>query len=238
MKSSGTVFNGKDEKMKHASYFTLIELLIVIAIIAILAAMLLPALNKSREKARQISCTSNLKQVGTVCILYGNDFNDHIPAAYDNTDGGQGTPSLWWGAKLSPYFSNIEVEDWILNPAMRCPGIPFSAEERTYSYGQNTCWVADSFSVKRTQIRNTSNKLLYGEVGPGKGAGGIWWAKLNNFGGILGDMQNFAMHHDGGNSMNMGYMDGHVGSLQGMQAYHEMIDSTGEKFTEVLDLRK
>ena len=60
----------------------MIELLVVIAIIAILAAMLLPALREAREKAREIYCTSNMKQVGTAIQMYAGDFDGFTPYSW------------------------------------------------------------------------------------------------------------------------------------------------------------
>ena len=65
--------------MKNKKGFTLIELLVVIAIIAILAAMLLPALSRAREQARRANCMSNLKQLGLVMHIYAQDYEEQFP---------------------------------------------------------------------------------------------------------------------------------------------------------------
>ena len=93
--------------MTGKNKFTLLELLIVIAVIAILASLLLPALGKAVESARKASCQGNLKQIGASLALYASDQDGYIPAIYATSK--DGTPWELWSGRLGGYLRTIRV---------------------------------------------------------------------------------------------------------------------------------
>ncbi|MGC8785277.1 MAG: DUF1559 domain-containing protein [Armatimonadota bacterium] len=97
--------------------FTLIELLVVIAIIAILAAILFPVFARAREKARQTSCLSNMKQMGTASMMYVQDYDERFPLSYYLSVNSQAQPCAFtFLAAVEPYVKNRQI--------YQCPSEP------------------------------------------------------------------------------------------------------------------
>lgn len=122
--------------MKHTSAFTLIELLVVIAIIAILAAILFPVFAQAREKARQISCVSNEKQLGLGLLQYCQDYDERYPSGSDDLGkpSGIGEAGVGWASQMYGYVKSTGV--------FKCPDDPTSTMSGTpvafaISYGFN-----------------------------------------------------------------------------------------------------
>jgi prepilin-type N-terminal cleavage/methylation domain-containing protein/prepilin-type processing-associated H-X9-DG protein len=144
--------------MEQRKGFTLIELLVVIAIITIIAALLFPVFARAREKARQTTCLSNIKQQGMAVMMYAQDHDEMLPLYWRLNEPNNDLPRDWnhihyWHVQIMPYVMSREV--------FRCPSLPpprnqvFDPGERdadgnlvrwwskgTGGYGWNACFIS------------------------------------------------------------------------------------------------
>ena len=182
--------------------FTLIELLVVIAIIAILAAMLLPALNKSRARARTTDCTSRLKQFALTMQNYRSDFDDR----FHPTSGFTGTPS--WGPSWGEYFFITYLSG--KKHLAQCPetsNIATASVGYYTHYGYNLYLPGqgdNGFYGRITYVKHPSKMVMYNDSvfskteNPPKG-----YYTFDAF-------RRIHVRHDGNQSTNGAYVDGHV----------------------------
>ena len=168
MKNSNKSFFPANWQVKLFS-FTLIELLVVIAIIAILAAILLPALNSARERGRSASCLNNFKQLGTATVQYLQDNEEwYFLAAM-----GGGTHWSWGNSTgaLTPYLGNDKC--FILGGYNEgktsnfvCPSMPApeNSNDSTRSWALNIHFGLSQSAIKSSQVIKPSVTLLFGET--------------------------------------------------------------------------
>ncbi|MFH1855114.1 MAG: DUF1559 domain-containing protein [bacterium] len=194
--------------------FTLIELLVVIAIIAILAAILFPVFAKAREKARQTSCLSNVKQLALGMIMYVQDYDETFP-----TSGVWGVDPIW-PHQIQPYVKNWQLYKcpsaslWAAAPAV-WGGQTFPAGLPNYCFTQ-VLWdgrpgggaptkLAVVTAPSQKYMCFDANSLIFGS------AGGILSSMVCgqwSCGSNIASTHKWAVPHNEG--VNIGYIDGHA----------------------------
>ncbi len=221
--------------------FTLIELLVVIAIIAILAAILFPVFARAREKARQASCTSNMKQIALAILMYAQDYDEKVPYAVTGW-GDWGCPptasggQYWWRLMVAPYIKNTQI--------FYCPSVgTFGPGCQIYGINSRAflLWPPDVRPLGRigrpAEVALLAEAASWAPDAPGdrldpmswgEPTGGAHWqvcwpgdtpydlSAPGHCGGCV--RRPYAVHNEG---LNVAFVDGHVKWLKGINVVND-----------------